>query len=49
MRYYEYIKWIESIGDEDSFKDFFETLKQILGNDITENRAIEYALFKKED
>jgi len=49
VRYYEYIKWIESVRDEDSFKYFFETMKQILGNGITENRAIEYALFKKED
>lgn len=46
-RYFKYLEWIENIKKEDSFKSFYETMKNLLGNDITANRAIEYALFKK--
>lgn len=46
-KYLEYLKWIDGIKQDPAFEEFFLKMKTLLGNDITEFRAVEYALFKK--
>ena len=44
--YIEYLKLIEELKNEKAFTAFFELMKQIVGYDITEYRALELAFFK---
>lgn len=46
-KYFKYIEWIEGIIKQPSFNQLYEKIKSLIGNDITEYRAIEYCLFKK--
>lgn len=46
-KYLEYLKWIDSIKQDPAFNQFYQNMKNLLGNNITEFRAVEYALFKK--
>lgn len=47
--YFEYIDWINGIIKQPSFNQFYERIKSLIGNDISEYRAIEYALFRSVD
>ena len=44
--YIEYLKLIEELKNEKAFTAFFELMKQKVGYDITEYRALELAFFK---
>ena len=44
--YIEYLKLIEELKNEEPFTTFFELMKQKVGYDITEYRALELAFFK---
>ena len=44
--YIEYLKLIEELKNEKAFTAFFELIKQKVGYDITEYRALELAFFK---
>ena len=44
--YIEYLKLIEELKKEKAFTAFFELMKQKVGYDITEYRALELAFFK---
>ena len=44
--YIEYFKLIEELKNEEPFTTFFELMKQKVGYDITEYRALELAFFK---
>ena len=44
--YIEYLKLIEELKNEEAFTAFFELMKQKVGYDITEYRALELAFFK---
>ena len=44
--YIEYLKLIEEVKNEEPFTTFFELMKQKVGYDITEYRALELAFFK---
>ena len=44
--YIEYLKLIEELKNEEPFTTFFELMKQKVGYDITEYRAVELAFFK---
>lgn len=46
-KYLKYLEWIDGIKQESTFDEFYQKMKTLLGNDITEFRAVEYALFKK--
>lgn len=46
-KYLEYLKWIDSIKQDPAFNQFYQNMKNLLGNDITEFRAVEYPLFNK--
>ncbi|MGV4414290.1 hypothetical protein [Chryseobacterium sp. T1] len=46
--YIEYIKLIESLKSEKTFETFFKLMKQKVGYEITEYRALELAFFKGE-
>jgi hypothetical protein len=46
-KYFKYLKWIEGIIKQPSFNQLYEKIKSLIGNNITEYRAIEYCLFKK--
>ena len=44
--YLNYLKLLESIKSENTFNQFYEQMKQKVGYEITEYRAIELAFFK---
>lgn len=44
--YFKYINWINGIIKQPSFNQFYEKMKSLIGNEITEYRAVEFALFK---
>lgn len=46
-KYLEYLKWIDRIKQLPAFEKFYQKMKTLLGNDITEFRAVEYPLFNK--
>ncbi len=44
--YIEYLNFIENLKNEKTFDSFYELMKQKVGYDITEYRALELAFFK---
>ena len=46
--YIEYIKFIENLKNETTFEVFYKLMKQKVGYEITEYRALELAFFKGE-
>jgi hypothetical protein len=44
--YIEYLKFIENLKSEKTFETFYELMKQKVGYEITEYRALELAFFK---
>ncbi len=46
--YFEYIEFIEKLKNENNFENFYQLMKQKVGYEITEFRALELAFFKGE-
>ena len=44
--YFEYLDFIEKLKSEKAFNSFYELMKQKVGYEITEYRALELAFFK---